>query len=37
MLWLKLTAEIRKLKRLMVDQYQEGLSWRQERIQAGFQ
>jgi len=31
------TIEIRKLKRLMVDQYQDALFRRQERIQASFQ
>jgi hypothetical protein len=32
-----MAVEIRKLKRLMIDQYQDTLFWRQERIQAGFQ
>jgi len=32
-----MTVEIRKLKRLMIDQYQDALFWRQDCIQAGFQ
>jgi cyclohexyl-isocyanide hydratase len=32
----QLAVETRKLKRLMIDQYQDALLWRQECIQAGF-